>query len=197
MRIESFTCWTVEVDRTPAFIWRNGLPVSNSDTPPGSRPRSAVIRMDTDEGVFGAVMKPNGDAIFDLVRRRYNHFIGEDPLLTEKLWNQVWEVDRLEEIGVRELGILDVLCWDVKSKKAQMPIYQMLGGYNRKVPAYASTVTWPTLGEYERYIKQCKDLGFKAFKLHAWGDVARDKEWSVKLREWVGPDADFRITNQQ
>jgi L-alanine-DL-glutamate epimerase-like enolase superfamily enzyme len=72
-----------------------------------------------------------------------------------------------------------------------MPIYQMLGGSNTKVPAYASTVTWPTLGEYERYIKMSRDIGFKAFKLHAWGDVKRDIELSTKLREWVGPDADL------
>ena len=107
------------------------------------------------------------------------------------IWHQVWEVDRVEELNIRALGILDVLCWDVKSQKSGMPIYQMLGGHDRKVPAYASTVTWPTLEEYERYIKMCRDVGFKAFKLHAWGDVERDKELSIALREWVGPDADL------
>ena len=75
---------------------------------------------------------------------------------------------------MRATGILDMLCWDVKSKKADMPIYQLLGGHNRVVPAYASTVTWPTMDEYERYIKMSRDVGFKAFKLHAWGDVKRD-----------------------
>ena len=74
------------------------------------------------------------------------------------------------------LGMLDILCWDVKSQHAKMPIYQMLGGDDRVVPAYASTVTWPTMDEYERYIKMSRDLGFKAFKLHAWGDVKRDIE---------------------
>lgn len=191
MKVESFTCWNIEVERSPEYIWRNGLPVSDSDSPPGTKPRKAVIRMDTDEGIFAATIKPHGDAIFDMVRRRYHHFIGENPLLTEKMWNLLWEVDRIEEFNIRALGILDILCWDVKSQKAQMPIYQLLGGYDAKVPAYASTVTWPTLDEYEHYIKMCRDVGFKAFKLHAWGDVARDKELSIKLREWVGPDADL------
>lgn len=191
MKITSFTCWTVEADKGPEFIWRNGLPVSNSDTPPGEKPRKAVIRMDTDDGVSAATIRPYGDAIIDMVRRRYHHFIGENPILTEKMWNLVWEVDRIEEFNIRALGILDMLCWDVKSQKAQMPVYQLLGGNDRKVPAYASTVTWPTLGEYEYYIKLSRDLGFKAFKLHAWGDVERDKELSIKLREWVGPDADL------
>ena len=87
--------------------------------------------------------------------------------------------------------MLDILCWDVKSQHAKMPIYQMLGGDDRVVPAYASTVTWPTMEEYERYIKMSRDLGFKAFKLHAWGDVKRDIELSANLRKWVGADADL------
>ncbi len=47
------------------------------------------------------------------------------------------------------------------------------------------------MGEYERYIKMSRDLGFTAFKLHAWGDVKRDIELSTNLRKWVGPDADL------
>ena len=191
MKIESFTCWTFEGSRAPGFIWRDGLPGSNSDIPPNALPHKAVIRMQTNEGLFGTTIQSSGDAIMDMVRRRYHHFIGENPILTERVWSRVWEVDRLEEFNIRTLGILDTLCWDVKSQRAGMPIFQLLGGHDPKVPAYASTVTWPTLGDYERYIKMCRDVGFKAFKLHAWGDVARDKELSIKLREWVGPDADL------
>jgi L-alanine-DL-glutamate epimerase-like enolase superfamily enzyme len=63
-------------------------------------------------------------AVIDLVRRRYHEFIGENPLLTERLWRKIWEIDRVEEIHMRALGLLDVLCWDVKSQHARMPIYQ-------------------------------------------------------------------------
>jgi L-alanine-DL-glutamate epimerase-like enolase superfamily enzyme len=103
----------------------------------------------------------------------------------------IWEIDRVEEIHMRALGMLDILCWDVKSQHAKMPIYQMLGGDDRVVPAYASTVTWPTMDEYERYIKMSRDLGFNAFKLHAWGDVKRDIALSTNLRKWVGDDSDL------
>lgn len=191
MRIESFTCWVIEAEPGPNFGWRDGLPGSHGDLPPGSKPRFAVLRMDTDEGVFGSIEVERGDVVVDLVRRRYHHFIGEDPRLTERLWTVMWEIDRVEEIPIWALGILDVLCWDVKSKLANMPVYRMLGGNERKVPAYASTVTWATLDEYERNIKLCRDLGFRAFKLHAWGDVKRDIELSRLLRKWVGPDTDL------
>jgi L-alanine-DL-glutamate epimerase-like enolase superfamily enzyme len=191
MKITGFTCWLVEVDPGPKFIWRNGLQGSHGDIRPGIKPQSAILRMETDEGLFGALEMGRGAAVMDLVARRYHSFIGENPLLTERMWHLMWEIDRIEEIHMRALGMLDVLCWDVKSQKAGMPIYQMLGGNDAVVPAYASTVTWPTLGEYERYIKMCRDIGFTAFKLHAWGDVKRDIELSRALRKWVGPDADL------
>ncbi len=191
MKITGFTCWLVEADPGPKFIWRNGLPGSHGDIARGTKPRKAVLRMETDAGLFGALEIGRGDAVLDLVNRRYNWFIGENPLLTERMWNLMWEIDRIEEVHMRSLGLLDLLCWDVKSQQAKMPIHQMLGGYDTKIPAYASTVTWPTLGEYERHIKLSRDLGFTAFKLHAWGDVKRDIELSRALRTWVGPDADL------
>lgn len=191
MRIKSFTCWLIEAEPGPYYIWRDGLPGSHGDIPKGSKPRKAVLRMDTDDGDFGVLELGRGDQMLDLVRRRYHHFIGEDPLLTERMWHLMWEVDRIEEVPMRALGVLDMLCWDIKSKRAKMPIYQLLGGHDRNVPAYASTVTWPTLDEYERHIKMSRDLGFKAFKLHAYGDVKRDIELSTALRKWVGPDSDL------
>jgi len=192
MKITGFTCWLVDADPGPLFIWRDGIPGSHGDIPRGTRPSKAVIRMETDTGVFGALEIGRGEAVIDLVRRRFHEFIGENPLLTERMWRLIWEIDRIEEIHMRSLGLLDILCWDIKSQVAGMPIYQMLGGNDRVVPAYASTVTWPTMDEYERYIKMCRDVGFKAFKLHAWGGpVKRDIELCTNLRKWVGPDADL------
>ena len=191
MKITGFTGWLVETDPGPRFIWRDGLPGSHGDIRKGTKPRKAVIRLETDAGLYGAIEMGRGDAVIDLVDRRYGWFIGEDPLLTERMWNLMWEIDRIEEVHMRSLGLLDQLCWDVKSQVAKMPIYQLLGGNDPKVPAYASTVTWPTMGEYERYIKLSRDVGFKAFKLHAWGDVKRDIELCTNLRKWVGPDADL------
>jgi L-alanine-DL-glutamate epimerase-like enolase superfamily enzyme len=189
MKITGFTVWLVESEPGPRFIWRNGLQGSHGDIAPGTKPHKAVVRMETDGDFVGAVEIGRGAAVLDLVQRRYHGFIGENPLLTERMWTLMWEIDRIEEVHMRALGLLDLLCWDVKSQHAKMPIHQMLGGNDRIIPAYASTVTWPTMAEYERYIKLSIDVGFKAFKLHAWGDVKRDIALCKNLRKWTGPDA--------
>lgn len=77
MKITGFTAWLMEADPGPKFIWRNSLPNSHGDIPRGTKPRKGVIRTETDEGYVGALEVSSGDAVLDLVRRRYHNFIGE------------------------------------------------------------------------------------------------------------------------
>lgn len=191
MRIEDIRCYLVEEPDHDHHRWRDGLPGGDDGTPAGMAPRVAYVRLDTDEDITGALRLKRGDAVFSLVRRRLKGLIGEDPLMTERLWRLVWEIDRVEDIHLEHLGIIDLLAWDIKARRAGLPLYQLTGGDRRQVPAYASTVTWETIGEYERHIKECVDVGFRAFKLHAWSRPEEDAALARALRRWVGADADL------
>jgi L-alanine-DL-glutamate epimerase-like enolase superfamily enzyme len=192
MKITDIKCYVMEsITEPPRFRWRDGLPGDTDGTPVGEKNYTAIIKVETDEGIVGMAKLGRGQLIADLVKRRLKQFIGKNPLLTEMLWHEVWEIDRIEEFPMYALGLLDIAFWDIKARKANMPLYQLLGGYDPRVPAYASTVTWNTMEEYEQHIKECMDEGFFAFKLHAWGDVKRDTELSHNLRRWVGDDADL------
>ena len=191
MRITDIKCYVLERTAGPrGYFWRDGLNDFGfgDGTPEGEKTYNAVLKVETDEGIVGRA-GGRGHAMADFVRRRLKYLIGEDPMMTERLWHRVWEIDRIEEIQVHMLGSLDIACWDIKAQKAGLPLYQLLGGNDRRVPAYASTVTWPTMDEYERHIKHCMDIGFSAFKLHAWGDAKRDAKLSRNLRKWTGDDA--------
>ena len=190
MRITDIRCYVVE-DEHPAvpFRWRTGLPGSGDGTPLSEKPKSAILRMDTDAGITGSLKIGDGEAVASLTRRRLKPLIGEDPLMTERLWTRIWGIDRIEEMHMGHLGLIDLLAWDIKSKKAGLPLYQLIGGNDPKVAAYASTVTWETMDEYERHIKECADEGFTAFKLHAWGDEKQDGLLCRNLRKWTGDGA--------
>jgi L-alanine-DL-glutamate epimerase-like enolase superfamily enzyme len=176
----------------PRFHWRQGLPGDGDGTPAGETTYTAIVRVDTDAGITGTAGGGRGPRIADIVRRRLKkEFIGRDALNTELLWQRMWELDRLEEFAVHDLGLIDIACWDIKSQAYGIPLYQLMGGYDRRVPAYASTVTWDTMEEYERHIKECADEGFFAFKLHATGDAKWDAKLCRNLRKWVGDDADL------
>ena len=196
MRITDIRCFLLETSSPlHRFVWRKGLMGSHDGTTANTKHLRAILKMETDEGLFGAVEIESSarypQAAFQLTERRLKSLIGENPLNTERLWHLIWEIDRIDETLMTHLGLVDLMAWDIKSKRAQMPIWQMLGGNSPKVPAYASTVTWPTMAEYERHIKHCMDVGFTAFKLHAWGDAKEDAKLCRNLRRWVGTDADL------
>lgn len=190
MKITDIRCYVVEDDHPAVpFRWRKGLPGSGDGTAPDRRPLAAILRMETDEGITGAIKIGDGEFVASLTRRRLKSFVGEDPLMIERLWTKMWEIDRLEETRMDHLGLVDLMLWDIKSRKAELPAYALMGGNEVRVQAYASTVTWDTIEEYERHIKECSDEGFTAFKLHAWGDWREDARLARSLRKWTGDDA--------
>ena len=152
-------------------------------------PRLAYVKVETDDGIVGSTCQNRGDVVASIVLRRLKSLVGQNVLMTEKLWSLFWELDRIERFQANHIGIMDSIAWDIKSKAAGLPLHKLLGGNSTRIPAYASTVTWDTFGEYERHIKHCMDLGFTSFKLHAWGDLKQDAELCRRLREWTGDDA--------
>ena len=86
------------------------------------------------------------------------------------------------------LGLVDTALWDLAGRVANQPTWQLIEGFRRDIPAYASTVTFATVEEYLDVISQCRELGYPAIKLHGWGDARADARLCLAVREHVGPD---------
>ncbi len=183
MKITAVETTLREVPVRHPFRWRAGLPGS------GTSNTVMDLVIHTDEGVTGRAEVSHGAIMQDIVDRRLRDMlIGRDPLLKEDLFHRVLELDRLEEIPIYGLGTIDIALWDLTAKAASMPLYKAIGGFRDRIPAYASTVTYDTLEEFLDIADQCLAAGFRAIKLHAWGDARRDGHLCQKLREHVGPD---------
>lgn len=183
MRITDVRAYTMHHVVQKPFVWREGLPGS------GNSYDITWLRVMTDEGIDGYGFIERGQLALDLVRRHLkNLVIGENPLQKELLWHKVWEVDRIEEFPIYVLGALDIALWDITAKAAGLPLYQLLGGYRDKILAYASTATFSSIEEYLDVADQCIGHGYKAIKLHAWGDWRRDARLAEALRAHVGGD---------
>src|SRR5208282_5071650 len=122
--------------------------------------------------------------IVDRVLRKV--LVGEDPFQREWLWHKLWELDRVEEIPLYLLGMVDVALWDLAGRAAGMPTWQLLGGFRKEIAAYASTVTYASIEEYLDVADQCAELGYPALKLHAFGDAREDARLCEAVREHVG-----------
>ena len=61
-------------------------------------------------------------------------------------------------------------------KNLGVSVAKLLGGYRKKVKAYASCMHGDhnggltTTQDVLSFAAQCEELGFKAFKFHGWGD---------------------------
>ncbi|PRY52873.1 L-alanine-DL-glutamate epimerase-like enolase superfamily enzyme [Knoellia remsis] len=170
----------------PAFRWRDGLPGSDG-------PRvGAWLAIETDDGMTGWAYTKRGIILQDLIERRVrDELLGEDPARREWLWHRLWEIDRIEEMPIYIQGLVDEALWDLAGKRAGQPVHELLGTYRDAIPAYASTVTFGSIEEYLDVADQCLALGYRAIKLHAWGDARRDAELSLALRDHVGPEVDL------
>jgi L-alanine-DL-glutamate epimerase-like enolase superfamily enzyme len=170
----------------PPFAWRRGL----RGAPPDGE--GAVLRIGTESGAEGVALAPRRGAgkilqdIADRVLR--DELLGSDALQREWLWHRLWELDRTEEFPLYILGLVDTALWDLAGRVSNQPTWQLLGGYRRSIPAYASTATFATVEEYLDVITQCLKLGYPAIKLHAWGDARADARLCLTVREHVGPD---------
>ncbi|SEN68360.1 enolase C-terminal domain-like protein [Nonomuraea pusilla] len=181
MRITDVTLELIDLPAQPPFRWRAGLPGSEGPAVGG------ILRVHTDDGLVGEAHTRRGRIVADLVERRIRaDLIGRDPLWRELIWHRMWELDRIEELPIYVLGLVDVALWDLAGKAANLPVHQLLGTYRDAIPAYASTVTFSSVEEYLDVADQCLDAGYVAIKLHAWGDARADAELCQKLRAHVG-----------
>ncbi|HEY6262064.1 MAG TPA: mandelate racemase/muconate lactonizing enzyme family protein [Nitrospiraceae bacterium] len=113
--------------------------------------------------------------------------VGEDPRYPERIWQKLWAANRIGTISNLVHSAIDIAVWDLAGKIAGLPLYMMLGAYRDSVRAYAST---PTLADTDAYINLCQQLvkdGFRAIKLHGWGEPERDIEACEAVRHAVGP----------
>ena len=186
MKITRVEVEKVQEPAQVSFRWRDGL--AGSD-PAGT---GGVLRIGTDAGLEGVAMTSRGVILEDLVNRRLRaELMGADPLQREWLWHRVWELDRIEEFPIYILGMVDVALWDLAGRALNAPVHELLGGFRTELPAYASTVTFSSVEEYLDVVDQCVALGYRAIKLHAWGDARRDANLAHALRDHVGDDMDL------
>jgi L-alanine-DL-glutamate epimerase-like enolase superfamily enzyme len=190
VKITHVEVWPVTVPGAdPAFSWRRGLSGSSPTSEQG------VLRIGTDDGVCGVALagRPGSYAqlreIVDRVLR--DELIGKDPQQREYLWHRIWELDRIEELPLPLLGIVDIALWDLAGRLYNAPVWQVMGGYRTELPAYASTSTFATTEEFLEVADQSLALGYHAIKLHAWGDARKDAALGSALREHVGPNIEL------
>lgn len=98
-------------------------------------------------------------------------------------------------------GPLDIALWDLAGRKYNAPVFELLGGYRRRLPTYASTYMSDRNGvlsskeAHAEFALQCYELGFRAYKIHGWneGDKREEAANVLHLRHTVGDHMELMI----
>ena len=141
-----------------------------------------IVLVDTDEGITGVGIGPHtgAEAVFAAID-------GEDPrgvtALYDRMLRQTFKAGHAGAV-FGTIGAFDTALWDIKAQAAGEPLWRLLGGRDRVVPAYASGLDIGLTDDelvavYRRYAEH----GLRAAKLKGGLDVERDQHRLTLVRD--------------
>jgi D-galactarolactone cycloisomerase len=164
---------------------------------------TVVVKVTTDEGVIGYGEAHHGrapGAVAHLINTTLRQLLlGRDACDVVGAWRGVYQM-QLNSHGMgaaTSMGLsgIDMALWDIRAKAAGWPLYRMLGGASRPVPAYAGGIS---LGFQppDDLVQEAKGLvarGYRALKLRIGDTVERDLVRVQRVREAFGPEIDILV----
>ena len=174
-------------------------------TPLLSRPRPVsvvLVRVETDDGAvgFGVAGAQSSAAVIACLEHDLGPLVvGLDPLRAEAWWHAVSaRLNPRAATGIVSCAIsgLDLAMWDVRGRILGEPVWRLLGGFTREVPAY---VTFG-LPEYDddqlaEVARLVVEQGFGKLKMVVGrGETPqRDIERVARVRDAIGPDVELMV----
>lgn len=129
-------------------------------------------------------------AVEDELPRLERTLVGRDPHEVEAISYEL--TDSLQAPSAVSSAV-DIALWDLIGKHHGEPVYRLLGAARDRLRAYASTMMYDEVSEYVDLALACRDDGFNAFKLHAFGVPDKDIEVCRAVREAVGDTMDLML----
>src|SRR2546430_2299147 len=138
------------------------------------------------EGVAGSSTYRGARAVAAALAELRPLLIGEAPVYRERSWQRRNGVSTWM-VPPHPLALVDGRLGDLAGRAAGLPVYKLLGAQRDELPAYASSLTYATHADFQREVEAWLEHGFRAIKLHVWGDPDRDIELCTAVRAQVGP----------
>ncbi|GAA2174670.1 mandelate racemase/muconate lactonizing enzyme family protein [Arthrobacter parietis] len=162
----------------------------------------------TEQGVsglgFSYSKRAGGPAQYAHAREVAEILIGEDPNDIAKLYNKLlWAGASVGRSGVatQALAALDIALYDLKAKRAGLPLAKLLGSYRDSVRTYNTSGGFlnASIDEVKERASQSLAEGIGGIKIKVGlPDSAEDLRRVAAVREHIGPDVPLMVdANQQ
>ena len=98
-------------------------------------------------------------------------------------------------------GAVDTILWDIAGKYHDASVSELLGGYRKKLPTYASSMNGGVSGglstpeSFGEFALQCKEIGYKGFKIHPYPrlNLQDHIDAILAIRDSVGDHMDLML----
>jgi L-alanine-DL-glutamate epimerase-like enolase superfamily enzyme len=159
---------------------------------------AVVVKITTDEGVTGWGEAHHGRAhttVAKLIETTLKQLILDlDPQSTIDIWQRMYRY-QLASHGMGAgaclaISGIDMALWDIRGKALGLPLYRLLGGSRRAIPAYAGGVSlgYQPPAQLIEEAKKSLDQGYKAIKLRLGDSPKRDIERVRAVRKAFGDE---------
>ena len=145
------------------------------------------------------IIKPFKNGLQDLI-------IGEDPFCPEKIYDKIFKLTDTRissekgwsrEALIRISAALDIACWDLIGKAANIPLYKLFGGYRNKIPVYVTCAYYrddKDEKELRDELKKLIEIGHQSFKVKVGGlSIKEDAKRLEIIRDEIGSQKDLMI----
>ena len=162
-----------------------------------------LVEVETNEGItgWGECFGPGNIALANkfIVEKVIQPLIkGEDPTNKEYIWHKVYNLLRdsgQKGMPIQALSGVDIALWDILSKKANLPLYQLIGGKcNNQIPVYGygMMLQKKNVDELTKLFKdeskKIKEKNFKAMKMKIGIGPKDDLKLVKAVRDEIGDD---------
>jgi len=164
---------------------------------------AVIVKVTTEAGIVGWGESHHGrcpGAVAHLVNTTLRQLVlGMDAHDVVGVWNKIY-VRQLASHGMGAgaclaMSGIDMALWDIRGKAMRTPLYRLLGGSSKPIPAYAGGVS---LGYQEptALVAEAQPLvesGYKAIKLRVGDTPKRDLARVAAVRKALGDDIQILV----
>ncbi|MEM8975637.1 MAG: mandelate racemase/muconate lactonizing enzyme family protein [Pseudomonadota bacterium] len=162
-----------------------------------------TVRVTDTDGIEGVgytyTTGRNGGAIYSIVKDEIAAVATEhDADKIEQLWEHVWWELHYGGRGgpsVLALSAFDIALWDLKGKRAKLPLWNLLGGHSDRVTCYAGGIDLElSVDDLLRQTDGNLEKGFRAIKSKVGRDrLSEDVERVSAMRQHLGDGFPFMV----
>ena len=156
-----------------------------------------IVRITDADGAAGVgycyTIGAGGHSIIELLSRSLcPALIGREASMVEQIWRDLYFLTHATSVGAitsLALAAIDTALWDLRCRKAGLPLHVMAGGARDKVRLYTTEGGWLHLTAEMLVVDalEAKSAGFGGSKIKVGRAASEDVERLAAVRSAVGP----------